>query len=593
VQLRPDLVEPQLGLFKLYGFLIRHGDTQQVISWLAQQNNDHARYFIGEALRRGKKLAAADSVLHFLLTRPLAIPTPPVYLSLAKIYYRLDLPVNAEQCYWEAVNEIQNQLGADLVFEEIKYLISDDELGQYCRLASIAAWQDFFRTFWLRHNPLSSTIYNFRLAEHFKRLLTAEENYEFDGFRTWFNNPDKYHILRFPQAYKLNQELNDKGMIYIRLGEPSETETTIGENIPTNESWLYKRSQTTPEMTFHFVKENAAGNNWRFIPYLTDPEMLEDRMQWDPNYNQMLQAEPTEQLMLQQKMAAESKASVMAGLTTERQTWTKDFATFDMPFSCSTFRGEQGNTLVELYYAIPKALLSKISTDYHQPITLASGMAVYDWNWRQVFKDNLTFEFPQVTATTTDWLDLYHLSVLPDSYHVAIHASVNNGNLLGGYQFDYKLDDYNKPELALSDLLLAETIEPTTNDSKFIKNGLKILPSPTRLFSLSKPVYIYFEIYQLQPNEQNQTSFSIEYKLACRKLHRRGMQKLFGFLSKNEQSSVSIQYDREGTTEKSVEYLAIDVSRLQAGDYDLTITISDRQHSNKSTQKTTHLTLFK
>jgi hypothetical protein len=55
------------------------------------------------------------------------------------------------------------------------------------------------------------------------RFLFAGKNYECYEFRSWSNNPDKLHSLRFPKSFTLNREFNDKGLIYIRHGEPDDT----------------------------------------------------------------------------------------------------------------------------------------------------------------------------------------------------------------------------------------------------------------------------------------------------------------------------------------------------------------------------------
>ena len=135
-----------------------------------------------------------------------------IYLSLTRIYYAQNLQQLAESYYWKAVDEIQNDVDASLVFEDVKYILTDQELDTYQSLNSITEKINFFKTLWISRDPTPAASINYRLAEHYRRLMYAEKNYEFDGFRTWFNNPDKYGYLNFTRTYNLNQEFNDMGL---------------------------------------------------------------------------------------------------------------------------------------------------------------------------------------------------------------------------------------------------------------------------------------------------------------------------------------------------------------------------------------------
>ena len=110
VRLRPDLVEPQMKLFRLYRYFITHKEIDEALTWLKQQPWEHARYFVGEKLRREGRLDEADSVFQKLLTHPLHMSLQPIYLSLTRIYYEQRCPARAQRYYWQAVNEIRTHV---------------------------------------------------------------------------------------------------------------------------------------------------------------------------------------------------------------------------------------------------------------------------------------------------------------------------------------------------------------------------------------------------------------------------------------------------------------------------------------------------
>ncbi|MFQ5630914.1 MAG: GWxTD domain-containing protein, partial [bacterium] len=220
IALKPELVAAQVGLFRIYKYYIAGSGEDAAITWLQEQPWQHAKFFIGEKYRRAKKFELADSVYKELLQEEMKMPVQPIYLAMAKSTYMQDEAELADSYYWQAVENIKNQIEADLVFENIKYIVNDSELTNFRATSTLEEKIDFFRAFWARRDPLPASKNNVRLAEHYRRLVFSEDNYEFSGFRTWVNSADKLKYLKFPATYKLNKEFNDKGLVYLRHGPP-------------------------------------------------------------------------------------------------------------------------------------------------------------------------------------------------------------------------------------------------------------------------------------------------------------------------------------------------------------------------------------
>lgn len=584
VRLRPELVEPRVKLFRFYRYYINHTKNEQAINWLKHQPWDHARYAIGEKFRREGNLTEADSVFREMLKTPLTMSRQPIFLSLARINYEKQQPEEGEKYFWRAVNESGNDIDADLVFEDIKYILKDDELEHYRSLKSIPLKIEFFHKLWISRDPTPAASVNHRLAEHYRRLLYSEKNYEFDGFRTWFNNPDKLGYLDFTKTYDLNHEFNDKGLIYIRHGQYDDWAITGGPDVPSNESWMYNRTTETPEMIFHFFLENTPGY-WRFSPVITDRRLLEDRVHFGNIYYRLLRADRLEYLAITEEMARESRKYVSTGLSTDRNTWETKLKPLETPFSMATFRSDRGKTILEIYYAISLSAVAREIKQHDQRFELEKGITIHNLNWQPIEKKRDKIFLP--IRESESFLDLYRFEVQPDSYHVAFYARPADTDLLGGWKFGKRVDDYSTSELSISDIQLATKIEPTSKISNFEKNGLLVVPNPTRLFSLKVPVYIYFEIYQLTQDLNRNTSFTIEYSLTLLKQEKKGF---LGFFAGRGKTSITTKIDREGNSELSVEYLAIDASRVKAGEYELAVKVTDK-HSGKTAIRTTKIAL--
>ena len=572
IKLKPDLKKPQIQIFRFYRYFLVNEMEEKAIAWLKLQPWDQAKFAIGEKLRREEKTDQADSIFQKLLSEPINMPEQPILLALARIHYAKNENELAENYFWRAVEEIENQTEADLIFEDLKYIFTDKELKSYRLPQSAREKKVFFHTFWTKRDPTPASKINYRLKEHYSRLMYAEKNFEFSGFRTWFNNPDQMGYFEFNKVYELNNEFNDKGLIYIRHGEADEWAKTGGMDVPENESWLYYETQNNARMTFHFKTENSI-DNWRFASSITHPAILEDRLSWDNIYYRLYRADHLERQSIMNEMAEQFKNSVSTGIKTDRHTWEKTIKHLPTPFSTATFRGNNGRTKLEIYYAISLAPLADKKTNKTVKRKIETGISLFDMSWQKIVEErNEAFAPISIEEFAIDY---YRFEVLPDSYRVSFHARPYQSQFLGGWRIPLKVEDYSTSSLSLSDIQMASFISSTEPGSKFNKNDLLVLPNPTKTYLRKKPVYLYFEIYNLSKNEGGGTDFSIDYTISHLKEENKTVGNLFGFLGNAGKSSISTAINREGNSEMSVEYLAIDVSKVKAGNHELIVKIKD------------------
>ncbi len=585
IRLRPELVTPQVKLFRLYRYFITHTNTEEAVDWLSRQPWDHAQFAIAEKYRREGHLDQADSLFRILLNKDADMPVQPVYLALARIHYEKDDKGAAEQFYQQAVQNISDDVGAELVFEDLKYILSNKEFSEFQQIESVARKKDFFRTFWARRNPIPASPTNLRLAEHYRRLIYAEQNYEYDGFRLWFNNPDQLGYFDFDQVYQLNHEFHDKGLIYIRHGQADEWAATSGMDVPTNESWLYYKIANQPKMSFHFMTHNSP-SAWRFTPTITHPDILEDRLSWGNEYYRLYTADHLERLAATNELAMKSKTSVETGIATDRHTWPKEIEPFEVPLSLAAFRGDSGKTSVELYYSVPTEPF--VGENQDSVITLKKGVSLLDFSWNKVAKHHQTIELP--VKENQFAVDLDCFSVKPDSYYVSFYLQDSSELKLSAYKFKTGIKKFSEFKLDISDIQLASFIGPADRNEKFTKHQLTVIPNPSKTYEKEKPIYIYFEIYNLQKNSTGNTDFTIEYTLSFLSDSDKGIKNLFGLFGGGGKTSITTTIHRQGEDALSVEYLAIDVSKVKRGKHELVVKITDR-NSGQSVRNSNQMTL--
>ena len=656
VALKPDLDEAQHELFRLYRSYLNHTDAAEAHAWLERKGGTHAAYFAGEALRRTGRLDEADARFRDLLSRPLSIPPQPVLLSRARIHYQKENPERAQRFVEQAIDQIESPLHAALAFDDFKYIVSEDELAFYRTLETPDELKTFLRAFWARRNPLPARPLNVRLAEHYRRLLIAEKDYVYDGFRLWFSDPDRRGDLTFPAAYVLNQEFNDKGLIYLRHGPPHDREGQVGGEMEfrtvidntdvygapseysynagwrPNESWRYNAPQ---QMDFHFVVDEGGGaNNWRLTPALTNFGMLESREHWGPPYSEMarivrtmetiqgsketsstatrsvarsldeeiseqeqaaqdslraqgpnltLVAEQSRSMLeftaIRQRMVEQSIDAVQVALNTDQHTWEDESVLIPMPYVPAAFRGNDGQTRVEIYFALPLGTITSALDAPGNTVNVEMGYAVHDVAWRTVAADVQTKKVPTNTDPTAALIDFYQFSVPPDSYQVSLHGFTTRTGQVGGDKFAYRAPDFSQPTLAMSDLVLADFIGPA-QVSRFDRGDLHISPNPFMRFSVQQPVFVYFELYRLGLDANDLTQFTVEYTLTPEKRRRRN------------RAALSIRTDRSTEDPSPVEYIEIDVRKVDPGDYTLTVTITDKI-TGETRQRSRPLALIK
>jgi len=562
IALRPDMNEASLGLFRIYRSYVAGENPQEVLDSLAHMPSDHARYFSGEVLRRQGKLDAAERVFLDLLSMPRQVPSEVIFLSLSRVYFQKGQPAQAEEIYWRAVDRISSWLGAALLFEDLKYLVTDSELEVYRSVISDRKKKAFFHAFWNVRNPAPAARINARLADHSRRFQFAERNYESYEFRSWFNDPDKVHHLQFPKSFRLNREFNDKGLIYIRHGEPDDTQRTMGlAQQEQHESWLYSATGDSPQRIFHFSQSNSVGNNWRLVSIPDDPKMMEKLETWDIRYHELVIGDPLGREGMVDRLRVESQVTVAAALATDEHRWTKETKTFSLPHSITRFRSDSGMVLVNISYALPILSLKNEFSDTLKTLLVEVGVSVSGPGGDKVASGLNTYSFSLSPQTGNWYVELYRFILRPDSVKISMHARPIGRELISTWNTQLRLPVYPPSAPLLSDI---ELLLPSTTKSSTEIDGIKVIPCPFDALPRNRPLYVYWEMYNLTKDGDGNTKYNSQVLLTP------------GDSAPNDETVVAYGKDHAGQNEFASEFAQIDVSEYDDGIYTLTIQITDR-----------------
>ena len=256
-------------------------------------------------------------------------------------------------------------------------------------------------------------------------------------------------------------------------------------------------------------------------------------------------------------------------------------------FDAVTFRGAGGKTELDLSYSIPLWQFGDAtdgrgeSTSLNHLVTLRDSTMIPEFTHEFGFGP---FDRPKRKMAEQEvHVPVYTLpaSVLAPtgSYTLAVQVQDQASQRIGVYRKPIYVDDYSGVDLLISDLKLATVIEPSSVQGPFVRKRLKITPNPGRLYVRGRPVYVYYEVYNL--DQDRKSSYVIDYEITPAD---REEPLAWSARRQEEMQTVMMTFAGEGYSAEDREYTALDTSDLPAGEYVLSVTLKD-QHSGQTVSK--------
>ena len=323
--------------------------------------------------------------------------------------------------------------------------------------------------FWRKRDPLRLTEYNERRMEHYRRVAYAN--------------------LRFGQPSKgLEGWETDMGRCYIKFGAPVHQAAQRPEADP-------RGRLVKPHLdTWYYEDFRLTFRNWDG----------QDRWRFDTTYREL----PRRGLLYEDRVSPgeifERRPSRYVDPYQEKK--------YSMPHQLAAFRAGD-SVRVELSYAVPKGRL-RVS-ERGATAELESGVFVYDGEWEEVYRHTEgpnKVRWPRkAVASDPHLLCLTTLNLKPGPYHVVVESKEGETESVGTFLASraFSLADTS---LAMSDILLARRIEPTAQPPRS-RSDLEIVPNPLRTYKREKPLFLYLEVYNLDRNAFGNTSYEIAYRI--------------------------------------------------------------------------------
>ncbi|MFC1554263.1 hypothetical protein ACFL7D_06495 [candidate division KSB1 bacterium] len=270
----------------------------------------------------------------------------------------------------------------------------------------------------------------------------------------------------------------------------------------------------------------------------------------------------------------------------------------EFPVDILRFAGEGGKNSIEVFYGLPLSLPMWERDIIKFTSRPKSKVSVYDKDRNLVFEEDITtkiliylFEMEHI------YNDVYTISqrmeLDPGEYEVVVflfdEASGNQAILSD----KLVIEDRGLENLSMSDIMLAYNITLKDIEAGLSRDNVKLFHHPAHLYHIDKPIYIFFEIYNLYvADESGSSNYVIEYSVSPVKYGKVDDIDMKHFISNMDISEfktidevrTQTEYNIKGRTD--YQFFQIDHHIIRTGQYIVSVNIHDKTSGQELTKST-------
>ena len=412
------------------------------------------------------------------------------------------------------------------------------------------ATEEALRRFWTGRDPLYLTPVNERLMEHCGRVAYAN--------------------LRFGEPVRgIPGWTTAKGEAYIRYGRPVSRRVTPAE-IDTHldkPSWYQNYLYQVARVSTAPVQHKPRAEQWEYPGFSLIFLNTDTRDHWRFGLA----------WMGGYPLGYSSLVARVSEYYKDPYGWER----YDAPFQIAQFRGSNGKSRVEVYYALPgeEVKHESAATGVHS-VDLKQGLFLFDTAWDTVRKEVGRLErMPWVVYNATREGYLFaseRLMVEPGDYHFAAEVEDAETKTIGTFRYDIPVRRFGRDSLQVSSLLLARKVVER-NDRPFGREAFMVLPNPIGRCERFGQASFYFEVYNLARDEFGSTHYQTEYQV-------RALEE--GAENPDPDWTTTVSYSREGTRDWEPNYLTLDMDGSMPGYREFRVVVTDLKTGQVDTSAT-------
>jgi GWxTD domain-containing protein len=480
--------------------------------------------------------------------------------------------------------------------EDVRWIITDEELSAFKKLSNNAERDTFIEGFWQRRDPTPDTAENEYKEEHYRRIAYANEHYA-AGMPGWRTDRGRIYIMYGPPT---SIDSHPMGGPYQRSAEEGGGQT---ETFPF-EVWRYRYLEGIgQEIEIEFVDDCGCGSY----------EMTLDRSKKDallhvPNaglttmeemgqankadrfrgglesigagpFNQNNQSKQFDRM---ETFAKLNRAPDVKFKDLQNELVTHKFRTNLLPFDVQVdfVKLTSDTVLVPITLQVPLKGLTFANKDGVQravvnvygQLTKLSGQIV------QTFEETLHRDIPaELLEKEINNVSLYWkaLPMRPGLYRLDVVMKDVNGDKTGIFSRSYTVPDFGDEKLTTSTLILADQMEPVpareVGTGNFVIGTNKVRPKVSSSdgkpasFTKKEKINFWLQVYNLGVDQKtNKPSATVEYQVVNTATN----QHVLDFTESTAQMG---NVGEQVTLGKSLQ-----LSQLDPGIYQVTIKVNDQ-----------------
>ncbi len=433
----------------------------------------------------------------------------------------------------------------------------------------------YLRRFWGQRDRAELRADGERLREHYRRLFYARKN-----FQLTTNNRHYDIVERYRSG---SRDFDDRGIIYIRHGEPSSRASYAAPGLEPNESWRYARSDG--DMIFHFIAREDV-QDFKLVESLFDvlgfgnavllqgeanaadnavaEQLMLSREQLSPIYRRLQSASrgSTGRYQSQERRVGQESIAIGTNSDSYELRFPQDLKAHSEVLAVGR---DSSGPQVQIAYAIAGSSL--------EPVPVTRGF-LYSVRLRFVALDSRN----QVVASLDTTRHFVAPEPVPPNEHLVGRAetTVPSGPLhyrLAIQQGEaagitlptdsVRVGSTQPAGLSLSDLVLGNR---STNLAWRRTPDDTVLFNPLRIYRRSDEMELYYEIDGLKPSP-----YTVE--LTVKKKGSGGgiFKKIFG----GGGAAIRLKFEEQATTPRVSTHRRLQLSRLKPGNYVLDLLVVD------------------
>jgi GWxTD domain-containing protein len=446
--------------------------------------------------------------------------------------------------------------------EDLALIANDSALAEFDGTIGPAR-TEFLRRFWGQRDRLELLHDGERLREHYRRLYYARRHFMLVSTNRHYDIVERYRSG--------SRDYDDRGIIYIRHGEPTERASCNPPGMEPNESWHYVRS--TGDLVFHFVAREDV-QDYKLIESVFDVMGFEAAMAMRrtdvTGYANDLVVSREHFSPIYTKLLGTGAAGSQKYLSEERQLGSQSIRrgtssdsyelSFPQPLRAWTraivVGQDSGRALLHLTYAIPGSSLMEVPSNRGHVYPVRLRLSVFDSVGHPVAFTDTTrlFVARDPVARGEFLLGRVAIRVPPGRfrYRLALDQAGDRGLVLP--PDSVTVDDFSGIYFAISGIVLGSdkanlAWHPTAQDT--------VLFYPVGQFDRKATMDLYYEVYGLAAG----TGFKTEVVVS--KQGGGGLLGLFG----GKKAAIRLSFDDQAQGTATRIHRNIGLEKLSGGKY--------------------------